>query len=183
LIFEAHLSGTRSLRTHLLVLTLRLPGYGSVSQARGRLELATSQCAMASGQISKTVPPTTAVLMGPSDSSLEYYDLVIKNRTCNRRSNAWSRCGGWLNARMSSRPLRSGKCLPTYCKRHNAFTRTTVRTSEPALIARGVIVNNSNRLKLAGAANNEQAIARIEDHLRGGNRRPLCARARCHLPG
>jgi hypothetical protein len=117
---------------------------------------------MASGQISKTVPPTTAVLMGPSDSSLEYYDLVIKNRTCNRRSNAWSRCGGWLNARMSSRPLRSGKCLPTYCKRHNAFTRTTVRTSEPALIARGVIVNNSNRVKLAGAANNEQAIARIE---------------------
>jgi cytidylate kinase len=118
-------------------------------------------------------------LFGNKCENLEYYDLVI-NTECIPVAQCveqvrWLAQSPQFQATAASRAVLASLLQET----QQRSTPSSVVASEPAPIAHEVIVNSS-RVKLTGVATNEQAIARIEDHLRGEN--PSTASRVCSLP-
>jgi cytidylate kinase len=118
-------------------------------------------------------------LFGAKCENLEYYDLVI-----NTERIPVAQCVDQVRSLVQSpefEPTTASRALLATLlqETQRRSTSDSVPASEPALIAYEVMINSS-RVKLGGVASNEQAIARIEDHLRGAKSSTV-ARG-CSLP-
>ena len=118
-------------------------------------------------------------LFGAQRENLDYYDLVI-----NTGRIPVAQCVDQVRSLAQSpqfEPTTASRTLLATLlqETQRRSTANSGAISEPALIAHEVMINSS-RVKLGGVASNEQAIARIEDHLRG--KKPSTASRGCSLP-
>jgi hypothetical protein len=101
---------------------------------------------------------------GRKFANLDHYDLVI-----NIERIPVAQCVEqvrWLAQSPQFQPTPLSRAVLANLWQETQQRSTPTETADPELLAREAIVNSS-RVQLAGVTSNEQAIARIEDHLRG----------------